>query len=809
MKRKIKQATVIGAGVMGATIAAHLANVGIKTNLLDIVLPELGPDDQAKGLTKDSPSFRNKLAVSGLDKALKSKPASFYVPEDAKLVRPGNIEDNLEWLRESDWVVEVIIERLDLKKSLFEKIAPFLGPETILTSNTSGIPIASMAAALPAEVSARFLGTHFFNPPRYMKLLEIIPGPDTDPAVIDFMSDFYESVLGKGVVLAKDTPNFIANRVGVFGMLHTLRAMKDMGLTPEEVDKLTGPVIGHAKSATFRTADLVGLDTMVHVAANVYDGAPDDEQRDIFQPPDFIRAMVEKNILGDKTGGGFYKKTKTAAGRAILSLNLDTLEYVEQKKAAFDSLKAAKAIEDLGQRYASLYYADDAAGEFTFKTTSASLIYAANRIPEISDDILNLDNALKWGFAWEMGPFEIWDALGVEKSAAKMEEAGLAVPGWVKDMLAGGAASFYKTENGSLHFYDPASKGYKAAAEKPEIILLPSLKERQKVVATNPGATLYDLGDGVACLEFHTKMNSIDADLTEGIANAVQVMEADFEGLVLANHAPNFSVGANIFLVLAYAMEKKWDVLTEMVTGLQSTMMALKYSSKPVVAAPAGMALGGGCEICLHADRVRASAESYIGLVEVGVGVVPAGGGCKELLIRNTEHLFEVGKGGVYNRQIELKPYVARAFETIAMAKVSTSARMAQKMGILRPTDKITINRDYLINDAKKTVLSMVMEGYTPPRPRDDIRVMGRDGIAVFEQALYVMNKSGFISEYDRVVAGKVAWVLCGGDVFQDTLVTEEYILELEREAFISLCGNEKTQKRIEHMLTTGKPLRN
>lgn len=809
MKKKIKQATVIGAGVMGATIAAHLANVGIRTNLLDIVLPELGPDDQKKGLTLESKAFRDKLANNGVQTALKAKPASFYAPEDAKLIRCGNIEDNLEWLKESDWVVEVIIERLDLKKSLFEKIVPYLSEDAILTSNTSGIPINAMSEGLPDAVAANFLGTHFFNPPRYMKLLEIIPGPKTKPEVIEFMADFCEKVLGKGVVYAKDTPNFIANRIGTYGIMDTIRTMVEMGLAPEEVDKMTGPVIGHPKSATFRTADLVGLDTLCHVAQNVYDGVPEDEKRDTFKIPDVLQAMLDNKMLGDKTGGGFYKKTKTAAGRAILSLNLETKEYGEQKKASFDSLKQAKGIEDPAQRFASLYYGDDQAAEFTFRTTSAMLVYSANRIPEIADDIVNVDNALKWGFAWEMGPFEIWDAVGVEKSIAAMEAKGFEIPAWVKDMVASGRTSFYKSEAGVKYYFDIEAKDYKPVDLKPEIILLPSLKDRNKVVKSNPGATLYDMGDGVACLEFTTKMNSIDADLTAMIADSLPIVDESFEGLVIGNHATNFSVGANIFLVLAYAQEKKWDELDAMVKGLQDTLMAVKYFDKPVVAAPAGMALGGGCEICLHADKVRASAETYIGLVEVGVGVVPAGGGCKELLLRNTEHLFEVGRGGIYPSQIELKPFVARAFESIAMAKVATSARQAQSMGILRKTDQITINRDFLLHDAKQTVLAMAMEGYQAPRPKDDIRVMGRDGLAVFEHAMYVMNKSGYISDYDRVVSGKVAYVVCGGNVLLNSVVSEQYILDLEREAFVSLCGNEKTQKRIEHMLVTGKPLRN
>ena len=545
------------------------------------------------------------------------------------------------------------------------------------------------------------------------------------------------------------------------------------------------------------------------MAKNVYDGAPDDERRDTFMPPDFFKTMVDKKLLGDKTGSGFYKKVKGPEGKTILSLDLAAMEYREQKKPRFPSLGRTKTMDDLGERLRTLYYSDDDAARFVFRTASAQLIYAANRIPEIADDIVNIDNALKWGFAWEKGPFEVWDALDLEKSAAAMEQAGYTLPGWVKAMLADGHKSFYKSENGFKSYYDPAEKQYKPVPMSPDIILLPSLKERNKLVRKNDAASLVDLGDGVACLEFHTKMNAITEDLGLMIGESLAIVAEQFDGLVLANHAPNFSVGANLMLVLFTAQQKKWDQLTAMTKGLQDTLMAIKYFDKPVVAAPAGLALGGGCEICLAAHRVRAAAETYIGLVEVGVGVVPAGGGCKEMLLRNMDGVFEVAKGGLYPRQIELKPYVARAFENIAMAKVATSAREAQSLGILRSTDKITINRDFLINDAKKTVQAMVLEGFTPLRPRNDIRVMGRDGIAVLEYVLYVMEKSGYISAYDRVVAGKVAHVLCGGQVIPDTRVTEEYLLELEREAFVSLCGDERTQARMQHMLQTGKPLRN
>ena len=807
--RKIKQATVIGAGVMGAAIAAHLANVGIRTRLLDIVPAELSPQDQARGLTLQDKAFRDKLSAAGLEQALKSRPASFYIPEDARLIQIGNIEDNLDVLAGSDWIIEAVVENLDLKNRLFQKIVPCLGPETILSSNTSGIGIASMSETLPEDVAGRFLGTHFFNPPRYMKLLEIIPGPRTDPRIVDFMADFCEGVLGKGVVFAKDTPNFIANRIGTYNAMNVIATMLEMGLTPEEVDRMTGPAIGHPKSATFRTTDLVGLDTLCHVALNVYDGVPGDECRDVFRIPRILQVMLDKKLLGDKTGSGFYKKIKTEAGTTILSLDLDTLEYREQQKVKFGSLNKVKTIDDPARRLRELFYGDDRACEFVFKTTADLLVYSANRIPEISDNIVNADNALKWGFAWEMGPFEAWDAIGLRESLPVMKAAGYAVPDWVKEMAAAGRTGFYKSENGLKFFYDPESRDYRPVETGAEIILLPSLKEREKVLKSNPDASLYDLGDGVACLEFHTKMNSLGPGIGQMLGQSLALVARDFEGMVIANHAPNFSVGANLLMLHMLALEKKYDEIDQMVRSFHDIMQAMKFFEKPVVAAPAGMALGGGCEICLHAGRVRAAAETYMGLVEAGVGLIPSAGGCKELLCRVTENLFEVPKGGIYPRQLELKPYVARAFETIALAKVSSSAKEARKMGLLRPSDKITINRDYLINDAKKTVLAMVLEGYTPPLPREDIRVMGKEGIAVLDYALYVMRQSRYISEYDGVVAGKLARVLCGGEVQADTLVSEAYILELERENFMSLIGNEKTMARIQHMLQTGKPLRN
>ncbi|MBW1742821.1 MAG: 3-hydroxyacyl-CoA dehydrogenase/enoyl-CoA hydratase family protein [Deltaproteobacteria bacterium] len=810
MSKRIRKVGVIGAGVMGATIAAHMANVGMDVTLLDIVPPELTDKDEKKGFTEESKAFRNKFAKNGLNTALKSKPASFYVPENAALVSIGNMEDDLSSLSEADWLIEVVVENIDIKRKVFESIESVIGSGTIITSNTSGILAEALCEGRSDNFRKHFAITHFFNPPRYMKLLEIVPGPETLPEVIETLAETSERVLGKGVVYAKDTPNFVANRIGVFSLLFAIRTMIDMGLSIEAVDKLTGPVIGHPKSASFRTADLVGLDTLVHVASNVYDGAPDDERRDLFKVPDLLNQMLDKKFLGEKTHQGFYKKTRNSEGkRVILSLDHKTLEYGPQEKVKLASFETAKTTSGTAEKIKSLFYAKDVGGEFTFRTLTETLIYSANRIPEIADDIVNIDNAMKWGFAWKLGPFETWDALGLEKSVDKMKGAGCEVPSWLQEMLDGGNVSFYKSEAGTLFCYDPAASDYKEVFVKPEIILLPSLKDREKEVAANSGASLVDIGNGVACLEFHTKMNAMGDDIINMVIQSTDIVSKDFEGLVIANHATNFSVGANLPLVLFTAQEEEWDDLDWMIRRFQDGFMKLKYLEKPVVAAPAGMALGGGCEICLASDRVRCAAETYMGLVEVGVGLIPSGGGTKEMLIRSTEHLFEVQKGGLYPKQIDLMPFIARAFETIAMAKVSTSGPEAIKLGYLRPTDKVTINRDYLMEEAKKTVLAMNMEGYTPSRPKDRIRVAGEDTFATIRFGLWSMNTSDFITEHDVTVSAKIGYVLCGGNVHPDTYVTEQYLLDLEREAFLSLCGEPKTQARIQHTLSTGKPLRN
>jgi len=812
MSHHIKKVGVIGAGVMGATIAAHMANVGLETVLLDIVPPKMPEDLAKKGLKEDSKKFRNLFADRGLEGALKSKPASFYIPEDAQLITTGNLEDDFDLLKDCDWIVEVVVEILDIKKNLLSRLEKVVKADALISTNTSGISVAAMSGHLSDDFQSRFLGTHFFNPPRYMKLFEIIPGPKTKPEIIEEMALFAEKRLGKGVVFAKDTPNFIGNRVGVFSGSLTNKLLEEFDFSIEQVDALTGPVIGRPKMATYRLADLVGLDIMGHVADNVSQNCPDDERLPVFTPSPWVQEMIKKGWLGNKTKGGMYKRVKGENGKKeTLAIDWKTLEYRPKQKVKFASLEAANQQGGTKAKLKAIYYAGDQAGKFVFKLLSEILIYSANRIPEISDDIVNIDNAMKWGYNWKLGPFETWDALGVEKSAAKMKEAGYALPSWIEDMLASGAASFYKMENGVQYFYDLAAKGYKKVPISPEIILLPSLKDRQKLVAGNQGASIVDLGDGVICLEFHTKMNSLGADIIAMMDKSCDLIEeGKFEGLVIANHGGNFSVGANLMLVLFAAQEEEWDELEFMVKKLQDSYMRLKYLSKPVVAAPHQMALGGGCECCLHSDRVVAAAETYIGLVEVGVGVIPAGGGSKELLIRNTEErLFRIQRGGIYPKDVFLLPFVARTFETIAMAKVATSAKEAIKMGIMRPADKVCLNADYRIKMAKDNVIAMNLAGYEAPRPLNKIRVMGRDSVGTFNYVLYNMQKAGFVTPHDITVSNKLAYVLTGGNVLPDTEVTEQYLLDLEREAFVSLCGTKETQARMAHMLKTGKPLRN
>ncbi len=795
---QIKKAAVLGAGVMGAQIAAHLANAGIPCLLLDIAPKELTPEEQAKGLTLESRAVRNRIAQAGFDAAQKAKPAAFFVGDAAKLVTVGNFEDDLPKLKDCDWVLEAIVEKLDIKRALYERIEPHLKPEAIITSNTSGIPLVQLAEGRSDNFRKRFLGTHFFNPPRYLHLMEIITQPETDGDVVCFMAGFLDKTLGKGIVYAKDTPGFVANRIGNFSMLNAFNVMGELGLSFEEVDALTGTVIGHAKSASFRTLDVVGLDTAYNVAKNLYNSLPNDEKRESFKVPAFMEAMVERRLLGDKTGGGFYKKV----GKDIVTLDTTTFEYRPQQKAQFASLGAAKQIESLPERLRALVYANDKAGEFLWRTMSEAGSYAANRIPEIADNIVEIDNAMKWGFAHEMGPFEKWDAIGVEKSVARLKGEGRSVPANVEKMLAAGAKSFYKTENGQRQYFDFASGEYKPVPVPAGITILKSLKDQSKVIKKNAGASLIDLGDGVACVEFHSKMNALGSDQLGMIQWAVKEVEKNYVGLVIGNQGENFSAGANIMMMLMAAQEGEWDEINLGVRQFQNTTMSLRYSAKPVVVAPHHLTLGGGCEMVLHADRAVAAAETYIGLVEVGVGVIPGGGGTKEMAVRAAEAV-EASPG------VDHFEVLKANFETTAMAKVATNAVEGKKFGLLRKADRIVMNDKRVIEEAKQTVLALAREGYTPPQPRQDVLVLGEVALTKFKLGMHMMQRGGYISAHDALIGLKIATVMSGGNLTRPTRVSEQYLLDLEREAFVSLCGTKATQERLAHMLKTGKPLRN
>ncbi|MDX2029893.1 MAG: 3-hydroxyacyl-CoA dehydrogenase/enoyl-CoA hydratase family protein [Blastocatellia bacterium] len=795
---QIKKAAVLGAGVMGAQIAAHLANAGIPCLLLDIAPKQLLPEEEAKGLTLESRAVRNRIAQAGFDGAVKAKPAAFFTSDGASRVRVGNFEDDLPKLKECDWIIEAIVENLEIKRSLYERLEAHLSPTAIITSNTSGIPLASLAEGRGDNFRRRFLGTHFFNPPRYLHLMEIITQPDTDPEVARFMADFTDRALGKGVVYAKDTPGFVANRIGNFSMLNGLNVMMEMGLGIEEVDALTGTVIGHAKSASFRTLDIVGLDTACNVARNLYAALPNDEKRETFKLPSFLETMLEKKLLGDKTKGGFFRKV----GEEIRTLDLETFEYRERRKPKFASLDAAKQIEKLEERLAALVYAEDKAGEYLWRTMSEALLYAANRIPEIADNIVEIDNAMKWGFAHELGAFEKWDAIGVERSVARMKAEGRAIPAGIERMLASGATSFYRTEDGARQFYDFASGGYKAVPMPAGITILKSLKDRNKVIRKNAGASLVDLGDGVACVEFHSKMNALGSDQLGMIQSAIKEAEKSFVGLVIGNQGENFSAGANIMMILMGAQEGDWDELALAVRQFQNTVTSLRYSARPVVVAPHHLTLGGGCEMTMHADRAVGAAETYIGLVEVGVGLLPGGGGTKEMAVRAAE-AAEASPG------VDQFEALKTNFELTAMGKVATSAAEARKWGLMRRQDRIVMNQDRLIEEAKQTVLQLAREGYVPPTPREDVLVLGEPALSKFKLGLHMMQRGGYISAHDALIGLKIAEVLCGGNLTRPTRVSEQYLLDLERDAFVSLCGTRATQERLAHMLKTGKPLRN
>jgi len=801
MSVAIKRAVVLGAGVMGSGIAAHLANAGISTCLLDIVPSGLSDEDRRTGLTRESPAFRNRFAARGLDTALKASPPAFFSPKDARLITIGNIEDHLGWVSQADWIIEAAPERLEIKQALFARLDPIRRPGTLVSSNTSGIPIRLLAEGRSSDFRRHFLGTHFFNPPRYMKLLELIPGPDTRPEVMQRVANIAERSLGKGIVFAKDTPNFIANRIAVFGFFTAMRLMVEGDYSIEEVDRLTGTAIGHPKTATFRTADLVGLDTIVHIATHIAKALPDTDEQSVYTIPPFLLELVKRGWLGEKTGQGFYKRVKRVEGSEILVFDYKTMEYRQTRPVTFPSLDMVQGIEDPVERLRTLAYTDDRAGHYVWPFLRDTLRYAAHRIPEIADDIISIDRAMKWGFGWELGSFETLDALGIELVSARMAQEGRTLPPLVTALLQSGARSFYRWEAGRQYAFDPGAATQVEIAERPGLIHLRTLQERQQVVTRNPGASLLDLGDGVACLQFHSKNNAVGPDIVR-MMQSVQQWTERFDALVIGNQGRHFCVGANLMALLFEAQEENWDDIDVMLRAFQDANMALKLFEKPVVAAPFSMTLGGGCEICLHTAKIRAAAETYIGLVEVGVGLIPAAGGCKEMLLRSLEGIPE-------GTEVDLLPFFRHAFETIAFAKVSTSATDAQRLGYLRRNDGFTMNQDRLLHDAKQVALGLVAEGYTPPQPRDDIKVLGTRAIAAAQTQLYNTRCGGYISDHDERIAGKLAGVLAGGDVAPGTLVTERYLLDLEREAFLSLCGEQKTQARMAHMLKTGKPLRN
>lgn len=803
MKYQIQRAVVIGSGTMGAAIAAHLANIGVPVTLLDIVPNNLTPDEQKKGLTLADPAVRNRIVREGLDRAIKSRPASFFTPDHAMLVSTGNLEDDFDAVSKADWVIEVIIENLAIKRQLMERIDAVRAPHTIISTNTSGIPVASIAEGRSTEFKQHFLGTHFFNPPRYLKLVEVIPTQDTLPEVVDFISHFLEFRLGKGVVPAKDTPNFIANRLGFGSGAFALDHILKNGYTVEEVDSITGPTIGRPKTATFRLIDLVGVDVWEHVGRNLAPAIPHDEHAlrylESEQANALIHGMVEKGWLGNKAKQGFYKEMRQPDGsKEFWSLNLQTMEYEAPKKPRFESIGQAKDLDNLGARLKILLSADDRAGQLVRALTYQSLAYASERIPEIADTPLPIDNAMRWGFNNEAGPFETWDMLGVIETVECMEREDFPPAPWVREMLASGQPSFYQYEGDKkISVYNPGIKAYQPIASTPGLI---TLKE-QRVISRNPGAILRDLGDGVACVEFQTKMNIMDEDIFNMTEIALDRVSQDFVGLVVGNESEHFSAGANVFLIVMLAQNQDWKMLDATVNKMQSIEKRMRYFPKPVVVAPAGYTLGGGAEVTMHASRVVAYAELYTGLVEVGMGLIPAGGGTKEMMRR-------VLNPAMRTPGVEVLPLLQRLFEQIGMAKVATSAEEARQLGILSPCDRVVLNRGHLLGEAKKEVLHMVSTGFHPPIP-EKIYAAGREGLAAMKVGIFTFKEGGYITAHEAVIGNRLANVLTGGDLSRPAWVEEQYILDLEREAFLSLCGEQKTQERIWHFLQKGKPLRN
>ncbi|MFT5678457.1 3-hydroxyacyl-CoA dehydrogenase NAD-binding domain-containing protein [Patiriisocius sp. Uisw_047] len=801
MKRRINKVAVIGSGIMGSGIACHFANIGVEVLLLDIVPRELSDKEKAKGLTLEDQVVRNRMVNDALTASIKSKPAPLYNVDFAKRITTGNLTDDIAKVKDVDWIIEVVVERLDIKQQVFENLEKHRTLGTLITSNTSGIPIKFMSEGRSEDFQKHFCGTHFFNPPRYLKLFEIIPGPKTDTVVLDFLNEYGEKFLGKTTVIAKDTPAFIGNRIGIFGIQAMFHLVKDMGLTVEEVDKLTGPVIGRPKSATFRTVDVVGLDTLVHVANGIYNNVPNDEEHSLFKLPDYVNHLMDKQWLGGKSGQGFYKKSKDKDGRTeILGLDLDTMEYRPGKKAKFATLELTKSVDNVADRFPILIKGKDKAGEFYRRNFAAMFAYVTKRIPEITDELYKIDDAMKAGFGWQHGPFEIWDAIGLDKGLQLIEDAGKTADTWVSEMKAAGVDSFYTVKDGATFYYDIPQKKHVKVPGQDAFIILDNVRKTTEVFS-NSGVSVQDLGDGILNVEFRSKMNSIGGDVLAGINKAIDLAEEKYDGLVISNQGTNFSVGANIGMIFMMAAEQEYDELNAAIKYFQDTVMRLRYSSIPTIVAPHGMTLGGGCELTLHADRVVAAAESYIGLVEFGVGVIPGGGGSKEMALRASD-LFQKG-------DVELN-VLQEHFLTIGMAKVSTSAHEAYGLDILKPgKDIIVVNTARQVATAKAVARQMADMGYTKPVARHDVKVLGKQALGMFLVGTDAMNASKYISEHDQKIANKLAYVMAGGDLSEPQLVSEQYLLDLEREAFLSLTGERKTLERLQHMIQKGKPLRN
>ncbi len=801
MNRHINKVAVIGSGIMGSGIACHFANIGVEVLLLDIVPRELTDAEKSKGLSLEDKVVRNRIVNTSLATALKSSPSPIYHKKFADRITTGNLEDDISKVGDTDWIIEVVVERLDIKKQVFEKLEKHRTPGTLITTNTSGIPIAFMSEGRSKDFQQHFCGTHFFNPARYLKLFEIIPGPKTKPEILAFLEGYGEKFLGKTSVLAKDTPAFIGNRIGTFGIQSLFHLVRDLGLTVEEVDKLTGPVIGRPKSATFRTVDVVGLDTLAHVAQGVYENCPDDERREVFQQPDFINTMLEKKMYGSKTGQGFYKKEKGKDGKStILTLDLDTLEYRENKKASFASLERTKPIDKVIDRFPVLIDGDDKASKFYRLSFGALFAYVTHRVPEISDELYKIDDAMKAGYGWEHGPFQVWDVIGFEKGLELIKEAGQEAASWVDEMKESGIGSFYSVKDGATYYYDLDKKDMIAVPGQDAFIILDNIRE-SKAVFRNKGVVVEDLGDGILNVEFQSKMNTIGSDVLSGLNKAIDLAEKDFQGLVVGNQAANFSVGANIGMIFMMAVEQEYDELNYSIKAFQDTMMRMRYSSIPTIAAPHGMTLGGGCELSLHADKVVAAAETYIGLVEFGVGVIPGGGGSKEMALRASDTFRK--------NDVELN-VLQEYFLAIGMAKVSTSAYEAYDLGLLQKgKDIVVVNKDRQIATAKAHALLMAESGYTMPPRRKDVKVLGKQALGMFLVGTDSMEAGHYISDHDKKIANKLAYVMAGGDLSEASYVSEQYLLDLEREAFLSLATERKTLERIQHMLKTGKPLRN